>query len=277
MVTSGDSPTEPQTWHYGVVAKWWAEFNTSGPEIAYFEKYVEAGQPALDVACGTGRLLIPFLKAGLDIDGCDVSPDMIALCRERADREGLTPTLRVQAMHELVMPRTYGTIYICGGFGLGGHREHDQEALRRIYEHLEPGGTLVLDNEVPYHGGWGWQYWTNDRRHELPEPWPDPGERRAGSDGTEYELRSRIVDVDPLAQRLTLGMRGFIWRDGRLVEHDEHVLSTTVYFTTELSLMLEIAGFQDIQVRADYMDEAPTRDTATVVFSAQKSPGTVSR
>jgi hypothetical protein len=31
------------------------EFNTSGPEIAYFQTYVEAGQPALDLACGTGR------------------------------------------------------------------------------------------------------------------------------------------------------------------------------------------------------------------------------
>ena len=27
---------EPQTWHYGVVARWWAEFNTDGPEIDYF-------------------------------------------------------------------------------------------------------------------------------------------------------------------------------------------------------------------------------------------------
>jgi hypothetical protein len=23
----------PQTWHYGLVARWWAEFNTDGPEI----------------------------------------------------------------------------------------------------------------------------------------------------------------------------------------------------------------------------------------------------
>ena len=47
------------TWHYGVVARWWAEFNEGGPEIGYFERHIDAGQPALDVACGTGRLLIP--------------------------------------------------------------------------------------------------------------------------------------------------------------------------------------------------------------------------
>jgi ubiquinone/menaquinone biosynthesis C-methylase UbiE len=57
-----------QTWHYGLVAKWWAEFNEGGPEIEYFQRFIERdGQPALDVACGTGRLLLPYLRAGLDV------------------------------------------------------------------------------------------------------------------------------------------------------------------------------------------------------------------
>ena len=141
---------EPQTWHHGIVARWWAEFNLDGPEIAYFQKFIEGdGQPALDVACGTGRLLVPYLRAGLDVDGCDLSADMLALCRERAEAEGLSPNLYAQAMHELRLPRTYRTILVCGGFGLGGNREQSFESLRRIYEHLEPGGLLLLDNEVP--------------------------------------------------------------------------------------------------------------------------------
>ena len=75
-----------QTWHYGLVAQWWAEFRDEGPEIAYHQKFIESyGQPALDVACGTGRLLLPYLRAGLDVDGCDISPDMLALCREKAE------------------------------------------------------------------------------------------------------------------------------------------------------------------------------------------------
>ena len=70
---------EVQTWHYGLVARHWAENNTTGPEIAYFQRLIEQyGQPALDAGCGTGRLLIPFLRAGLDVDGYDVSDDMLA-------------------------------------------------------------------------------------------------------------------------------------------------------------------------------------------------------
>jgi SAM-dependent methyltransferase len=162
------STQDASTWHYGVVARWWAEFNVSGPEIDYFQRFVEAGQPALDVACGTGRLLLPYLRAGLDVDGCDVSADMVARCREAAEREGLTPNLYVQAMHELDLPRRYRTVFVCGGFGLGSTREQDREGIRRFHDQLEPGGLLVLDNEVPYADAVMWQYWLKEKRQELP-------------------------------------------------------------------------------------------------------------
>jgi hypothetical protein len=141
-----------------------------------------------------------------------------------------------------------------------------------LYAHLEPGGTLVLDNEVPYAGPRQWRYWPKDERGGLPEPWPPSGVRRKASDGTEYELRSRIVAMDPLSQQVTLEMRGANWRDGRLLEEDEHVLKMTLYFTRELQLMLEVAGFTDIQLQGDYTDSEPTGETDFVVFIARK-PG----
>src|SRR5690349_17652899 len=89
---------QPQTWHYGLVAQWWAEFNHPDPEeLAFYRSFVEAdGQPALDLCCGAGRLLLPLLQTGLDVDGCDLSPDMIALCRHHATETGLTPNLYTQ-------------------------------------------------------------------------------------------------------------------------------------------------------------------------------------
>ena len=74
------------TWHHGVTARWWALFNTSGPEIDYFRRYVEAGQPALDLACGTGRLLLPYLRDGLGTTGPTdpaLADDFVALVAER--------------------------------------------------------------------------------------------------------------------------------------------------------------------------------------------------
>src|ERR1041385_1015720 len=98
---------QPQTWHYGIVAGWWAEFNKAAPEeLAFYQRCIERfGQPALDVACGAGRLLVPLLQAGLEVDGCDLSPDMLAHCHCQAARAGLAPRLYPQAMHALSLPR----------------------------------------------------------------------------------------------------------------------------------------------------------------------------
>lgn len=258
------------TWHHGVTARWWAEFCRSGPEIEYFRRHVEHGQPALDLACGTGRLLVPYLRDGLDVDGCDVSADMVALCREAAEREALAPSLYTQPKHQLDLPRRYRTIFMCGGLGVGSTRTEDMQAFTRVYEHLEPGGMFVLDNEVPYADGNGWELWTTEGRATLPSARRPPGERDVGADGAEYELRSREIDLDPLEQRLTMEMQAFMWRDGELVAADEHHLTLTLYFKDEIVLMLERAGFVEVTVRAALTDEEPTAADKFLVYRARR-------
>jgi SAM-dependent methyltransferase len=262
---------EPQTWHYGLVARWWAEFNVDGPEIPYFQKVIERnGQPALDVACGTGRLLLPYLRAGLDVDGCDFSPDMLALCREKAASEGLAPRLYEQAMHKLDLPRTYRTIFACGSIGLGGDRRMDLEALRRFYRHLEPGGVLAFDHGLPYGDTRQWQYWLSENRSALPEEWGAPGERRRASDGTELALRSRVVNLDPLEQVLTLQIHAEQWRDGESVAQEERTLKECLYFKNEMLMMLEGAGFGEVAVYGGYSEVAATVEDSWLVFVARK-------
>ena len=259
------------TWHHGLIARWWAEFNDDfrPHEIAYFQRHVErGGEPALDVACGTGRLLIPFLRAGLDVDGCDVSGDMIERCREKAAREGLTPTLFVQPMYELTPPRRYRTIFVCGAFGLGSTREQDAVALRRFHDLLEPGGTLLIDIEVPYADAKQSRYWTSDGRRALPEELPPPREHRLASDGAEYTLRGRAVDLDALEQRITLEMHAERWRNGELDAAEDRRLTINLYFRNELLLLLERAGFADVRVQGDHNDLPATPDDEFLVFVA---------
>jgi SAM-dependent methyltransferase len=257
------------SWHQGLVADYWAEFNVGGPEIEFYRRYVERGQPALDAGCGAGRLLVPWLQAGLDVDGCDASADMVERCRDRARREGLDPTLFVQPLHELDPPRRYATVVACGVFGLGSTREQDAEALRRLRGALEPGGTLLLDMEVPYANPRRWPQWLREERAGLPEPWPESGEWKTAADGSEYHLRTRGIAIDPLDQRLDLEIRAEKWRDGELVAAEEHLLSMRLYFKEELALLLEREGFSHVTVRAGYEDRAPTPDDDMVVYEAR--------
>ena len=268
------SEEQPQTWHYGLVAQWWAEFNDDfrAHEIPYFQRFIERnGQPALDVACGTGRLLLPYLRAGLDVDGCDVSADMIAACREKAERQGLAPNLYVQPMHELDLPRRYRTIYVCGAFGLGSDRTRDRQALERLDAHLEPGGTLLVDTEMPYADARQWKYWPKKERASLPETAELPRERRRMADGSELGLRSRLLEIDPLEQHVVYEMRAELWRDGKLEEEEVHRLDNGHYFRNELLLMLARTGFADVTVHGEHEERDPTGDDDFLVFVARKA------
>jgi SAM-dependent methyltransferase len=258
------------TWHHGLVADWWAEFNTAGPELDYFGRFVETGQPALDAGCGSGRLLLPWLRAGYDVDGCDVSADMIDRCRNLANREGLTPGLWVQALHELAPPRRYATVVVCGVFGLGSTREQDEQALFRLHDCLEPGGTLLLDNQMPYALSSRWPSWTREGRASLPEPWPPPGERSRASDGSERELRVRAIALDPLDQTIVMEIRADKWVDDVNVASEVHTLSMRMYFHAELLLLLRATGFNVTAVHGDHQREPATADSDFVVYTAER-------
>jgi SAM-dependent methyltransferase len=259
-----------QTWHYGLVARHWAENNTTGPEIAYYLEQIEKyGQPAVDAGCGTGRLLIPFLRAGLEVDGCDVSADMLAYCQQAAEREGFTPRLYRQALQELDLPRSYQTIVACGVFGVGVSRAQDFSALQHFYQYLLPGGVLLLDVKLPYSDSNLWPFWLREAQSHLPEAWAEsigtPPE-----DGREYELHYRLVAVNSLEQQTTGEMRTLLFKDGQMVADNTYSLISNYYFPNEVRLLLEKAGFTIEAEKGDWTDADVTADHANIVFVARK-------
>lgn len=187
---------EPVTWFYGLIAERVAEFATHPSQALFFQHEIERfGQPVLDLGCGAGRLLLPLLRAGVDIDGCDISGDMLQHCREKADAQGLEPCLYQQPMHALDLPRSYRTIYICASFNLAGSPELGLATLQRCFAHLQEGGGLIFDIDAEYTWHEGWENWIPARRKTLPEPWSEEGKRRIARDGSEYIERQRMVSI----------------------------------------------------------------------------------
>src|SRR4051794_32992248 len=90
---SADNAGNQDYEYTGLVAETWVLLrgDTSGwPDRAFFQAIIrESGEPALDVGCATGRLVLDYLAEGLDADGLDVSPEMLALCRRTAAAGGL--------------------------------------------------------------------------------------------------------------------------------------------------------------------------------------------
>jgi len=264
---------EINIWHYGLMAERWAKGIHETPELNFFKKQIEHfGQPVLDVGCGTGRLLLPLLRVGIDIDGCDISGDMLYHCRRKAKEESFYPQLVNQPMHAFDMHRQYKTIYICGSFGLAGSREKDLETLRCCYEHLQGEGALLLNIQAEYAFPATWQMWLEENRKEFPQPWPKEGSHRVFGDGSESIAYFRLTDLNPLEQSYTRQVRLEKWVNGARIASEEYTLRENIYFMTEVNLMLKVVGFDDIFVRGDYSDEPATAAHKELVFSAIKKP-----
>jgi SAM-dependent methyltransferase len=256
------------------LARWWAEFNVAEPEeLDYFRAAIRRyGEPVLDLGCGTGRILIPLLADGFDVDGCDVSADMIDYARSQAAARGFSPRLSVRAVHQIQPERTYRVVFMCGVFGIGGRRDHDRAALRLIHQSLESGGVLLIANhEFPYASEERrWARWLPGHRTDIPRDWPTEGERRATADGDEIELLNRLGAMDPLAQTATLQARVRLWHDGQVVREESHDLDECMYFSQEILLLLDEAGFHDIEIEAGFTGTPATADDPNVAFVARK-------
>ena len=259
-------PGVPVTWHYGLLARWWAEVNEpEADEVAYYRAAVERnGEPALDLGCGTGRLLVPLLVAGLDVDGTDVSEDMLDRARTAGEAAGvdMAGRLTAQSFAGLDRPRRYRTIVCCDSFGIGGSRAADRVALRRVHGHLEPGGTFVFSIDLPL----------PDETYAgpFPEPWPEDKPRARLADGDELELLRRTAAWDPVERIETMEIRARLWHDGTLVAEEQGALAFTSYTVEELRSMLAEAGFDEVAVEGRYTGRAPAPDESTVVVVARR-------
>ncbi len=257
------------TWHYGLVARWWAEFNLDGPEIEYFKHVIErSGEPALDVGCGTGRILVPCIEAGMEVHGSDASEEMIRLCRARLSSRSLDTDLTVASTHELELYQSYPTVISCGVFGVGTTREEDLEGLRRIRKHLTPGGSLIFDVYLPGENSKDWLTWSKGRRPTLPSRWSKPDTRKA-SDGDELVLQTRTIAFDPMEQYSVREIRIKQYSDQELVSCHQYRLRLNAYFKNEIQLMLKTAGFGRVKMLGGLGGSEPTayKDYYLMVFA----------
>jgi SAM-dependent methyltransferase len=106
------------------------------------------GSPILELACGTGRVLLPLAREGYSVTGVDVSPAMLALARQKLAAEGLLSRVSLveQDMRYLDLEGRFNLALVAlNSFSHLLTLEDQIASLQRIYEHLEPGGLLLLD------------------------------------------------------------------------------------------------------------------------------------
>lgn len=135
---------------YDLIAPFYdAEHASFDEDIDLYLHYAEMQTgPLLELACGTGRLLIPLAAQGYTLVGVDYSQPMLNIARRRAQQEGLESriTLMQQDMRSLNLGRQFSLAFIAlGSFAHLTSRKAQQQALAAIRKHVTTGGTFILD------------------------------------------------------------------------------------------------------------------------------------
>jgi len=245
-----DMSTKLDYEYRGLLASTWdlLRGDTSGwaDRSFFLEVIKQNGQPVLDVGCGTGRLLLDYLGQGVDIDGVDNSPEMLALCRPKAQQLALRPQLYQQPMELLDLPRRYRTILVpSSSFQLLLDQTAAQEAMRQFYRHLQPGGVLVMPFMIlwkdgdPVEDGW---------RIKAMKVRPGDGAIIRRQSRAWYDVQNQLEHTEDIFD---------IALDGIVVAHEYHRRSpaTRWYTRDEAESLFRGAGFVEIVVYSAFTFE----------------------
>jgi SAM-dependent methyltransferase len=223
-----------------------------------------AGGPVLEIACGTGRILLALRRAGLDADGLDVSPAMIGRLRAKAGEAGLAVRAEIADMRSFDLGRRYARV-LCAFNGFA-HCETvaDQIAcLRAARAHLAPGGALVLHMSYP-----GPAYWLEPEgrpafEHET--VLPDGGKLQMWDNRHKDIVNQRqdseveIWDLDPAERPRSIS---------------KFTTSQRWVYRFELELLFAAAGYDRWEIFAGF-DRQPLRkpDDQMIAWAYQDGTG----
>lgn len=226
----------------------------------YLDVIKKYGEPVLDVGCGTGRLVLDYLAQGIEIEGVDNSPDMLAICREKAERLGLQPALYEQYLETLSLPRHYRTILIPSStIQLIIEPAMVKQALQRVYEHLLPGGALAASIMGLWKTG-----------EPLIQKW-DTSAVRAADGATfrrevtnRYEPDEEIEHTQDLYQMIV---------DGQVVAEELHQRSpaTRSYNQAQARSLFENMGFASVTLYSGFTFEPVKAEDNLFTVVAQKA------
>lgn len=223
----------------------------------YLERLSNVKGNVLEVGCGSGRVLIPLLQAGIVIDGLDNSEAMLDSCRRRCSELNLTPKLIKGEMHEFTLANQYDAIIIpAGSFQLIEGRGQAITTLNHLYSTLAPGGRLIMDLFIPT---------DFDTNSISTRTWSTPNNE-------VIVLEEKNIEVNFHEQKIVSLLKYEKWKEGKLINSELQRLPLSWYGNYEFNLLLEKSGFQEIIISADYKFKSiPTNAGQMITYEAIKA------
>lgn len=243
---------------FETVARYYDEAYGAKPElqdVTMFKDFARRfGGPILEIGCGTGRVLIPVAKMGLEIDGIDLSEPMLSVLREKLRKDNFKSQIQQADMRSFKLEKRYKLITI--PFRSMQHMISSDDKLKALMtakDHLSQDGRLIFDVAFPKY-----EALTSDFGKEyLDSEWKSESE--GGRTTRMFFKRDGYRKKD----QVMLGTLLFrVYDNEKVIKEEEQNLEMHFFSFPELEGYFKASGFAIEHVYGSY-DLKPLEDNSS--------------
>jgi ubiquinone/menaquinone biosynthesis C-methylase UbiE len=234
-------------------------------DVPFYCEYArECGGEVLELACGTGRVLIPIAEQGTPITGLDASARMLAIAEKKKSALPKERGTHVKLVHGNMkmfdLKQTFSLIIVAfRSFQCLLNKEDQNACLTSIHRHLDQGGLLLLDLFAPRHDMLA-QRTRSLYLGTFHSPEDDVHVIRRAED--TYDLAAQTLHED----------RFYEWTDKKGNFHRElWSFDLSYLFRFEAELLLQQQGFTVEHVFGDFKKNAYDYFSGEQIFVARKN------
>lgn len=217
------------------------------------EKYGDKG--IIDIACGTGAVLLNLAEKGFDIDGTDLSEAMVDIATRKAKEKGLKLNIFAADMAQLKSNRQYSLAIIArGGFMNLLTPQLQRQALLSIKDNLLPNGILTFSTFCP---NVIYQY---EEMNRAEDDFKFKLEY-VNAQGNKEKIYNTITYNQETQVTTEIWKIDTIDKNGDVINTRTRNFSLRQTYKTEMEYLIELCGFEIVDVYGDYYETPATNNT----------------
>ena len=228
----------------------------------YLDMARETGGPVCELACGTGRVLLPIARAGFEVTGIDLSQAMLDKLQAKLDKEPREVQARVALkctdMRDYRFSQKFKLVFCAFNSFQALLTTQDQlTCLASVREYLADDGRLVLNVFAPDHR----RLTGRDRTEVSVERDPETGRDMVVTSVSKFNLENQTIDAWECVDR--------IGDDGTVKRYPARFTLCWIH-NREMHLLLRLAGYEVTATYGGY-DKLPyDYVSGTQLFVAKK-------
>lgn len=208
------------------------------------KKYGQGG--VIDIACGTGAVLLYLAERGIEIDGTDLSEEMCKVATSKAVAKKLDLNIFPADMTKFDSERKYSLAIIArSGFMHLPSSKLQKEALLNIKDSLLPGGILTFNTFDP------WPIYQAEQMNTTPDDYTFRLEY-INNNGNKEKIYNAI-SYNPFLQHMHGNWKFVEYdKDGNIIGERIRPLLMRQTYRSEIFLLAELCGYEVLDIYRGY-------------------------